>query len=162
MRNRSLLSSVGLFFISVLGLISHFFAIQSESFTTIILVVVLYLTPLVIDVIEDFEHVTAYNSSQYTIDILAMISGILYLFFLGSAIVLKAKGVDLFSQIPAEVQGYVSFGLKIVMMISPALFMLKKFYALRIVYSQSRNTARGYFNRPKSIHSANVGQGEKS
>ncbi len=162
MRNRSLLSSVGIFFMSVLGLISHYFAIQSGSFTAVALVVVLYLTPLVIDVIEDFEHVTAYNSSQYTIDNLAMISGLLYLFFLGIAIVFKAKGINFLLKFPAHVQGYVLFALKAMMMIPPALFVLKKYYALRIVYSQSRNTAKGYFNRPKSIRSANVGQGVKS
>lgn len=139
-------------FLSIVGFSSHLTTVATGgSFWQVALLSFIYFTPLLAESIDDFSKIRAYDKTQHTIDKYATVVGAAYLIALTVLVILKLGSISLLDFFPEVARGAIVNGSRVVAIIAPCFFVLKKLYDLRISWNQNKNVADAYFNTAENV-----------
>jgi len=137
-------SFIGVFFsfiFALVGFVAHSVAIFMEKDLLIVILAFMYVTPLLIDTIEDFSSLSACNLAQYYLDEASIIVGSIHL-----TIVLLVFALETVID-GLQIVGSWECFIKTVLMVLPAVFIIRMFYAVRIKWNQNRNVAEARYHQ---------------
>lgn len=139
MNEKSFSGALFTFLFALAGFVSHAIAIKTGTNISPVIIAFVYAAPLLIDAIEDYVHLSAYNYAQYTLDGMTIIVGSLYLVVVLALFALQT-GVPNF-----QIQGIQEEVLDIILIVPAAIFIVRTFYAVRLKWVQNKNVARAYY-----------------
>lgn len=140
MKGKSFYWSIFSLIFSVVGFFTQVIAIGTgKNMVSIYILAFIYITPLLIDAIEDVAKVEACNYQQYRLDRIALVTGVGYFLLILILFVLHSS-YDNF-----QLSGCWEKIIKCILIASPSVFIVRAFYAFSIKWSQNTNVAKAYY-----------------
>ncbi len=139
MNEKSFSGALFTFLFAFAGFVSHAIAIKVGTNISPVIVAFVYAAPLLIDAIEDYVHLSAYNYSQFILDGTTIIMGSIYLLAVLVLFALQV-GVPNF-----QIQGMWKEILDIILIAPAAIFIVRTFYAVKLKWVQNKNVAKVYY-----------------
>lgn len=136
MRRKTLQSVIWAFIFSYAGFLSHAIAVFSAKGIVVIVIAFIYASPLLLEAMNDLSELKAIDKTQYIIDKITVIMGVIYLLIIMSLAVLYVKG-----RFPS-----MNLFFKGALGILPGVFLVKKFYEVKLRWVQNNNVAFVYFS----------------
>lgn len=140
MRGKSFYWSIFSVIFAVVGFFVNLIAIGTDaSIVNVCILTLIYITPLMIEVIEDVANLDVHNFIQFRLSRISLVIG--FLEFIGVMICFV-----MFSNVPYfEMSKTVDSILRLLFSLMPMAFVARSFYALLLRWKQNENTARAYF-----------------
>lgn len=139
MNEKSFTGSVFSFLFAFAGFVSHSIAILSGKDLAILILAFVYVSPLLIDTIEDYCNMSALSFVQYKLDQISVIVGSIYLLLVLTLFAVQT-GIENF-----QLVGWVEWIVKGILVILPAIFVMRTLFVVRLKWTQNQNVAEAYY-----------------
>lgn len=141
MKGKSFYWVIFSFIFSIVGFFAQVIAIGTgKNMVSVYILAFIYITPLLIDAIEDVVKVEAHNYQQYKLDRVALAIGLGYSLLILMLFVLYANSNTF------ALSGWWERLVKFVLIVSPSVFVARSFYAFLIKWNQNMNVAKAYYH----------------
>ncbi len=136
MREKSLLSIILVFVFSIVGFCSNAAVVINGEVLWATVAAFIYIFPLFVDAVEDHSAMWIHNMTQYFINIISIVVGIVYVISILAYLALQIEDIGL----PPTADPVFRY----VLAFMPCVFTISKLYDLRVALCQQKNTAYAY------------------